>query len=101
MKFRAVHVKPDAGTLRVATQAVQHAPEPRSMIHFDEMRHLMRRKILKHVRRRQDETPRIGEHPGRRARTPAADLVPYENARDLDAEGLGVAAAGELEVLLG
>ena len=39
-------------------QLVNQPPEPRRMIHLDQMRHFMRDDIVEHIRRRQDQAPR-------------------------------------------
>src|SRR6478672_1199666 len=62
------------------------------------MRHLMDREIVQHERRREDEPPRVRQHAGGRARSPAARLVAHRDALDGDAELLGGAAAGSLQI---
>ena len=67
MQRIAVGVEPALGAFPVRADARDHAPERARVVHLDQMRHLMRRQIVEHVRRREDQPPRIGEHAGRGA----------------------------------
>src|SRR5882762_8013767 len=98
MQVRAMGVEPGLGALGVGADPEDRAPEALRMIHLDEMRDLVRRQIVEHEGRRQDEAPGVGQHAGRRARAPAARLVADRHALDRDAELGGVAAARRLEI---
>src|SRR5258705_5242922 len=101
MQVRAVGVEPGLGALGVGADPEDRAPEARRMIHLDEMRDLVRRQTVEHEGRRQDESPGVGQHAGRRARAPAARLVADRHALDRDPEPGGVAPARRLEIALG
>ena len=101
MQVRAVHVEPGLGALHVRTDATQDAPEPRRMVHFDEMGDLMGGQIVEHIARGQNQPPRKRQHTGRRARPPAARLVANRDAAKADAEFPGKMPDGDLEVALG
>src|SRR5947207_11367078 len=58
MQVVAVSVEPGLGALDVTADPADHPPEPRRMIHFDEMGHLMAGEIIQHIGRRQDQPPR-------------------------------------------
>lgn len=51
-------------------------PECRAVIHFDKVRGFMRRHIIEYLRRREYQTPGKRKIPRRRARSPAAFLIP-------------------------
>src|ERR1700686_4980885 len=90
MQVVAVGVEPGLGALDVTTDPADHSPEPRRMIHFDEMGHLMAGEIIQHIRRREDQPPRERQRPCGGARTPAARLTADRRPLPLDAERLGV-----------
>ena len=58
MQVVAVGVEPGLGALDMTADPADHPPEPRRMVHLDEMRHLMGGEIVEHIRRRQDQPPR-------------------------------------------
>ena len=45
------------GALDMAAEFADHAPEPRRVVHLDEMRHLMCSEIIQHKGRREDQPP--------------------------------------------
>src|ERR1700694_3926975 len=90
MQIVAIGVEPGLGALDVTTDPADHSPEPRRMIHFDEMGHLMAGEIIQHIRRREDQPPRERQRPRGGARTPAARLIADRQPLHLDAERLGV-----------
>ena len=94
----AVDVEPRLGAVGVRADAVHQPPEPRRVVHLDQMRHLVDGEIVQHERRREDEPPGIRQHAGGRARAPAARLVAHRDALDGDAELLGGAAARRFEI---
>ncbi len=59
MQVAAVDVEPYFGPLVIRAKPLDQAPEPDGMIHLNEMGYLMRREIVEHKARRQDEPPRI------------------------------------------
>ena len=94
----AVDVEPGLGAVRIRADAVDQPPEPRRVVHLDQMRHLMHGEIVQHERRREDQPPGVRQHAGGRARAPAARLVAHRDALDGDAELLGGAAARGFEI---
>ena len=50
MQIVAVGIEPGLGALDMTADPADHPPEPRRMIHLDEMRHLMGGEIVQHVR---------------------------------------------------
>src|SRR4249920_3586605 len=70
MQIIAVGVEPALGALDVIADPVHHPPEPRRMVHLDEMRHFMRGEIVEHEGRRQDQPPGERQRSGGGARTP-------------------------------
>src|SRR5260370_27191994 len=58
MQVVAVGIEPGLGALDMIADPVDHPPEPRRMIHLDEMRDLVRGEIVQHVGRREDQPPR-------------------------------------------
>src|SRR5580692_2412667 len=69
------------------------------MIHVHDMRHLMRRKVIEHKGRRENQAPGKIEPTGRRARTPAAHRVAQHDAAGLDAKLLRMPRDRSLEIL--
>jgi hypothetical protein len=59
MQFTAMDVEPYLGSFVIRAKALDQAPKPRGMIHLDEVRDFVRREIVEHETRRQDEPPRI------------------------------------------
>jgi len=57
MQIIAMGIKPGLGTLDMAASAPYHLPEPRRMIHFNQMRHLMGGEIIQHKGRRKNQPP--------------------------------------------
>ena len=53
----AVGVEPGLGALDVAADFRDDPPEPRRMVHLDQMRDLMRGEIVQHKGRREDQPP--------------------------------------------
>ena len=100
MQRVAIRVEPALGTLPVRADARDDAPEARRVVHLDEMRDLVRRQIVEHERRGENEPPRIRQHAAGRARAPAAGLIPYRHALDRDPERGRVTAARRLKVAL-
>src|SRR5450756_509341 len=68
MQIGAVGVEPGLGARDVRADALDHAPEPARVVHFDKMRDLVRREIVEHEGRREDQSPRIRQYAGGRAR---------------------------------
>ena len=57
VQIGAMHVEPGLGARHIRANAIDQPPEPRRVIHLDEMRHFMRGEIIQHERRRQDQPP--------------------------------------------
>ena len=74
VQIGAVRIEPGLGPPDVRTKLVHQPPEFRRMVHLDEMRDLVRRQIVEHERRREDQAPGERQHAGGRARAPAARL---------------------------
>jgi hypothetical protein len=53
----AVGVEPGLGAVDMAADLAHDAPEPRRVVHLDEMRHFMGGEIVQHVGRREDQPP--------------------------------------------
>ena len=90
MQIVAGVVEPLLGALDMAADLGDHFPEPRRMIHLDQMRHLVRGEIIEHVWRRENEPP--GERHGTRrgAGAPAAGLIADRQPLYLDAQRLRI-----------
>src|ERR1019366_916461 len=54
MQIGAVGVEPGLGARDVRADALDHAPEPARVVHFDKMRDLVRREIVEHEPQRLD-----------------------------------------------
>jgi hypothetical protein len=57
MQIVAVGVEPALGAINMAADFRDHPPEPRRMVHLDQMRDFMGGEIIQHERRRQDQPP--------------------------------------------
>lgn len=57
MKIIAVGIEPSLGALGRRTNLGYNFPESRRVVHLDEMRNLMCRKIIQHIRRRENQPP--------------------------------------------
>ncbi len=98
MQVVAAGIEPSLGALDVTADPADHPPEPRRMIHFDEMCHLMAGEIIQHIGRRQDQPPRERQGPCRGARTPAARLIADRQPLHPDAQRLGVSLRRLLQI---
>src|SRR5262245_25600821 len=58
MQLGAMGVEPGLGAVHVRANAAQDAPEPRRVAHLDEMRGLVGREVIEHMRRCQNQPPR-------------------------------------------
>ena len=58
MQVVAVGVEPGLGAFNMIADLSDHPPEPRRMVHFDEMGRLLGGKIVQHIGRREDQPPR-------------------------------------------
>ena len=94
----AVGVEPALGALPVRADACDHAPERARVVHLDQVRDFVRRQVVEHMRRREDQSPRIGEYARRGARAPAAGLIADRDAFERDAEQDRIAPACAVEV---
>src|SRR4051794_15629871 len=97
----AVNVEPCLGAVGVRADAVDQPPEPRRVVHLDQMRHLMDGEIIQHEWRGENQPPGIRQHASGRARAPAARLVAHRDTLDSNAELLGGAAARNVEIAQG
>ena len=57
MQIVAVGVEPALGAFDMAADAAADAPEPRRVVHLDQMRNFMRGEIIQHIGRREDQPP--------------------------------------------
>lgn len=57
MKIIAMGVEPPLGAFGCRTNLRHDFPEPRRMVHLDKMRNFMCRKVIQHIRRRENEPP--------------------------------------------
>src|ERR1700688_4338590 len=99
MQVVAVGIEPALGALDMTAGFGDDPPEPRRMIHLDEMRDLVGGEIVQHIRRRKDQPPRERQRPCRGARAPAARLVADRQPLRLDAQRLGVSLRGLLQIV--
>src|SRR5712671_4565406 len=83
----------------MAAHLTHDAPEPRRVVHLDEMRHLMGGEVIEHEGRREDQPPGERQRARRGARTPAARLVADRHPPHPDAEFPGVYLRGLLQIL--
>src|SRR5437764_4213155 len=86
VQVSAMGIEPDLGAREVGIEPSDQSPEARRMIELPQMRDLVRRQIIEHVRGRQDEPPGERQDAGVRARAPAAGLIPDGDALDVDPE---------------
>src|SRR5664279_3519999 len=98
MQIGAVGVEPGLGARDVRADALDHAPERLAVVHFDEMSDLVRREIVEHEGRREDQPPRIRQHAGGRARAPATRRIANRHPLDRDTERIGCAPAGGFQI---
>src|SRR5579872_334316 len=101
MEIVAVGIEPGLGTLDMAADFSHDFPEPRRMVHLDEMGDFVGREVVEHVRRREDQPPGERQRAGRGARTPAARLVADREPPDLDAKLLRIRGGCLLQILAG
>src|SRR5262245_59537991 len=101
MEICAVGIQPGLGAAHVRANALNQPPEATRVIHLDEVGNLVGGKIFEHERRSHHQSPGIGEHAARGARTPAAGLVAHCHALERDAKGLCGRLARRLQVTLG
>jgi hypothetical protein len=57
MQIVAVGIEPGLGALDMTADFRDYPPEPRRMIHLDEMRHFMGGEVIQHEGRRQNQPP--------------------------------------------
>src|SRR5262249_54028172 len=57
VQIGTVSVEPRLGAVHLRTNSAHDAPEARRMAEFDEMRRLVSREIIEHVRRWQNQSP--------------------------------------------
>src|ERR1700674_1551935 len=86
MQVVAVGVEPGLGALDMIAGPCDDPPEPRRMVHFDKMDHLMGGKVVQHVRRRKDQPPRERQRACGCAGPPAARLIADRQPPDLHAQ---------------
>src|SRR6185369_3451011 len=86
MQVVAIGVEPALGAFDMVADAADDPPEPRRVVHLDEMGDLMGGEIVQHIGRRQDQSPGIRQRSGRGARSPAARLVTDRHPPDPHAE---------------
>src|SRR4051812_778386 len=86
MQVVAVGIEPRLGALDMAADLANHAPEPRRVVHLDEMGDFMGGQIVQHIGRREDQPPGKRQRSRRRARTPAARLITDRHPLDPHAE---------------
>jgi len=67
MQVVAMGIEPVLGALDMAADPAADPPEPRRVIHLDEMRDLMGGQIVQHVGRREDQPPGKRQRSGRGA----------------------------------
>src|SRR5580704_181509 len=82
----AVRIEPSLGTLDRRANPRYHPPEPRRVVHLDEMRHFVGGEIVEHEGRGEDQPPGERQRAGGGAGTPAARLVADRNPLDANAE---------------
>src|SRR6266702_4388098 len=89
----AVRIEPLLGALHRRTGFSAHAPEPRRVVHLDEMGDFVGGKIVEHVGRCEDQAPGERQRARRGAGAPAAGLItdrqPLDPATELDGIGFG------------
>src|SRR5271167_1408169 len=95
-----MRLEPGFGAVRLRARAAQEAPEFRRMVEVDEMGDLVRREIVEHERRREDQAPGEAERAGRRARAPAAHRVAHRDSLRLDPDAPRVPRDRGLDVLM-
>ena len=57
MQIGAMGVEPRLGAILAGAETLNEAPEPRGMVHLDQMGHFMRGEVIEHMARRQNEPP--------------------------------------------
>ena len=57
MQIVAVNIEPLLGALGLRTDTRNDLPEPRRVVHLDQMRDLMSGEIVEHIRWREDQPP--------------------------------------------
>src|SRR6266496_1168172 len=57
MQIVAVGIEPGLGAVDMAADLAHHAPEPRRVVHLDQMRHFVGGEIVEHKGRREDQAP--------------------------------------------
>ena len=57
MQIVAARIEPFLGALDVIADPRDHPPEPRRVVHLDQMRDFMGGEIIQHIGRREDQPP--------------------------------------------
>ena len=57
MQDGAMGVEPRLGAVVIRAKPLHQPPEPRRVVHLDQMRHFVGGEVFEHVARRQDEPP--------------------------------------------
>src|SRR4051812_34797858 len=94
----AVRIEPLLGALHRRADLAADAPEPRRVVHLNEMGDLVGGEIVEHVRRREDQAPGERQRAGRGAGAPTTGLIADREPLDLDAELGGIGFRRTLKV---
>src|SRR3984885_10247509 len=95
----AMCVQPCLGAFDMVADFRDDLPEPRRVVHFDEVRYLMGGEVVQHIGRREDQPPGERQRTRRCARTPAARLVADRYPPHAHAERLGIGCGRLLQIL--
>ena len=98
MQARPMRLEPGLRPVRLGRGAADEAPEFRRVVHVNHMRRLVRREIVEHEGRRENEAPGEAEPPRRGAGAPAAHRVAHRDALRLDPDRSRVARDRRLDV---
>src|SRR3954454_21138737 len=94
----SVRIEPLLGALHRRADLAADAPEPRRVVHLNEMGDLVGGEIVENVRRREDQAPGERKGAGRGAGAPTTGLIADREPLDLDAELGGIGFRRTLKV---
>ena len=98
MQIETVELQPVLGLFHRRHGALDEGPEARAVVHFLEVRDLVRRDVVEDVRRRENKPPREREHGRRGAGAPAGCLVAHNDALRSDVEAARVVDDARIEI---
>src|SRR5688500_776222 len=98
MQRPAGGLEPAAGLAGARAVALNKGPEGLGMVHFEQVRNLVRRDVVEHEGWSEDEAPGVGEGSLGGAGAPAACRVAKRETREAGIHPLGIVARGASKI---